>query len=152
MAIETIVAAVGRGADDDERMDRFAQAIDDIATPTDAEVYLLHVFDPEEVEELKERMDVSRSGDPPLDTLARRDSAARAVGGRLEERRVGHEIKGAKGENVGARVIEFSDDVGADLIIVGGRKRTPAGKVVFGSTAQSVMLNANCPVTFVRHA
>ena len=45
---------------------------------------------------------------------------------------------------------EAGADVAADLVIVGGRRRSPTGKAVFGSTAQEVMLEAPCPVMFVR--
>ena len=51
----------------------------------------------------------------------------------------------------GQRVVEHARESGADLISVAGRKRSPAGKAVFGSVSQSVMLNAEvstlyCPV------
>lgn len=43
-------------------------------------------------------------------------------------------------------VIEVAADVGADLICVGGRKRTPAGKVLFGSVSQQILFKSNRPV------
>lgn len=43
-------------------------------------------------------------------------------------------------------VIEVAVDVGADLICVGGRKRTPAGQVLFGSVSQQIILKTNQPV------
>jgi nucleotide-binding universal stress UspA family protein len=47
-------------------------------------------------------------------------------------------------------VVDIAEGYEADMIIVGGRKRSPAGKAVFGSVAQAVMLSAPGPVTFVR--
>lgn len=34
----------------------------------------------------------------------------------------------------------------ADLLVVAGRKRSPAGKVLFGSVTQNVILDLDCPV------
>lgn len=44
------------------------------------------------------------------------------------------------------RVVDYSNEQEARYIVVAGRKRSPAGKLVFGSVAQSILLNAECPV------
>lgn len=48
-----------------------------------------------------------------------------------------------------SRILEEAENVDADYIIIGSRKRTPIGKVMLGSVAQLVLLNADTPVVTV---
>lgn len=47
----------------------------------------------------------------------------------------------------GPGIVDAADELGADQVVMCGRKRTPVGKVLLGSVAQSVLLNASVPVT-----
>lgn len=47
-------------------------------------------------------------------------------------------------------LIEVADQVGATLIVIGLRRRTPIGKLVLGSNAQRILLEADCPVLSVK--
>ncbi|RQH02588.1 universal stress protein [Natrarchaeobius oligotrophus] len=44
------------------------------------------------------------------------------------------------------RVVDYADEHDARYVVVAGRKRSPAGKMIFGSVAQTVLLTADCPV------
>jgi len=50
----------------------------------------------------------------------------------------------------GRELVQFAEQNKADEIIIGIRKRSKVGKLVFGSTAQYVVLNAPCPVVSVK--
>lgn len=52
--------------------------------------------------------------------------------------------------DVAEAVVSAADEVGADLLVVGVRRRTPVGKLLLGSVAQRVILDAHCPVVAVK--
>ncbi len=55
-----------------------------------------------------------------------------------------------RGMHPGEDIVEFAKKNEADEIIIGVRRRSKVGKLVFGSTAQYVILNAHCPVVTVK--
>ena len=47
------------------------------------------------------------------------------------------------------QVLEYCREVDAEYVVVSTRKRSPVGKVLFGSVTQSLLLNADRPVVTV---
>jgi len=46
-------------------------------------------------------------------------------------------------------ILGVAEEIGADLLVIGLRKRTAVGKLITGSTAQAVLLNSPVPVICV---
>jgi nucleotide-binding universal stress UspA family protein len=55
-----------------------------------------------------------------------------------------------RGLSAGEDVLQFAEEIGADEIIVGIWKKSRVGKLLFGSTAQDVILKAGCPVLSIK--
>ncbi|MCA1780998.1 MAG: universal stress protein [Dermatophilaceae bacterium] len=49
-------------------------------------------------------------------------------------------------------LVEVAGELGATLIVIGLRRRSPIGKLVLGSNAQRILLEADCPVLSVKAA
>jgi nucleotide-binding universal stress UspA family protein len=47
-------------------------------------------------------------------------------------------------------LLTLVDTLGADLLVIGARRRSPVGKALLGSVAQTVILDANLPVLVVK--
>ena len=54
------------------------------------------------------------------------------------------------GEDLGDALLRLVDAVGADLLVIGARRRSPVGKALLGSVTQTVILEANLPVLVVK--
>lgn len=147
MALETILLAVGPG--DADRTERLADAVVEVAAPTGATVVLAHVFTDEEYDEVLDHLDSDPMGETTPDEVAGRHATIRELARAFDEAGVDYAVRGRVGPH-GESIVDLAEEVDADRVVVGGRKRSPTGKAVFGSTAQTVMLNAPCPVTFVR--
>ena len=144
MAIETMLVAVGPR--DHERVERLAEETLDIAGPTGARVVLARVFSQEGYEETLEALHFD---DPTTDDVAGRDAAIRDLEEVLDGADVEWEVRGRVGDP-GEAVVEMAEAAGADVVVVGGRNRSPTGKAVFGSVGQTILLSSPCPVLYVR--
>lgn len=143
MSVDTISVAV---TESDDRT-ALIEAVRDVAVPTGATVVLARVYTESEFEDTLAELDFD--GQPAPDDVARRSESVRELVTALEAVDVPHEVRGAVGE-VGSEFVSLADAADTDLVFIQGRSRSPTGKALFGSTAQTVLLNATCPVTFVQ--
>jgi|SRR4051794_19954688 nucleotide-binding universal stress UspA family protein len=71
----------------------------------------------------------------------------------LQEAGVEHEVRQlVRGLDPAEDLINVAQEVGADLIVIGLRRRSPVGKLILGSNAQRILLDAPCPVLAVKGA
>jgi nucleotide-binding universal stress UspA family protein len=55
-----------------------------------------------------------------------------------------------RGMSPGEDVVAFAKEQAVDSIIIGVQRRSKVGKILFGSNAQYIILNAHCPVTTIK--
>jgi nucleotide-binding universal stress UspA family protein len=55
-----------------------------------------------------------------------------------------------RGLDIGEDIIKIAEEKQAEEIIIGIQRKSKVGKLLFGSTAQYIIMNAACPVVTVR--
>ena len=144
--MNTVLLAIG--SEDESRLEELAETAASVVDP-DGRVVLLHVFDREAYDTIETQLNIDPDSEVTPDDVSQRSWIVSDVAERLERAGVDYEIRGALGETA-ETILGESERLDADLVVVGGRTRSATGKALFGSTAQRVLLEADCPVTFVK--
>jgi nucleotide-binding universal stress UspA family protein len=86
-----------------------------------------------------------------LEDARRQESELDDVRDQLNRDGIDNEVRQmVRGLDPAEDLIAVAEEVGADLIVIGLRPRTPVGKLILGSNAQRVLLEATCPVLAVK--
>jgi nucleotide-binding universal stress UspA family protein len=94
------------------------------------------------------------AGSPDAQSTVYRDSIAEEIGKAIAS--TGdvdwslHLRQAASDAEVNDALLGLIRSVDADVVVVGARRRSPIGKALLGSTAQSVVLGADSPVLVVK--
>ncbi|MDR9380692.1 MAG: universal stress protein [Natronomonas sp.] len=132
-----ILAAV----DGDTAHDGVATVGADLAAAYDDELVLLSVMTEAEFDE-RWREDDQFNAETATEAATAR---ARTVRSRTLDEDSEATARGRVGEPA-EEIIAEADRLDARYVVVGGRKRSPTGKALFGSTTQEVLLSADRPV------
>jgi len=141
---------VAIGPNDRDHVEDVVSTVEAVAKPTAAKVYLLHAFSRDEYENLMEQMELKEASEGiQPDELASRHESVRAPASRLEDQGIEYKILGTIGEPA-SEVVTRARELDIDMLFIGGKSQSPAGKAIFGDDAQQILLNAECPVTYIR--
>ena len=116
----------------------------DLADAYDTELVVLHVLPTDSFEATRERVTEAYFVDDGAADAA--DVAREIATSTLDDAEV--DARGRVGDPA-AEILDLASSVDPAYLVLGGRKRSPVGKALFGSVTQSVLLEATQPVVTV---
>ncbi|PZF79251.1 universal stress protein [Jiangella anatolica] len=85
------------------------------------------------------------------DDAVRADAELATVSQQLKDAGIEAEVRQlVRGMDVAEDLIAVAEENTADFIVIGLRRRSPVGKLILGSNAQRILLDAPCPVLAVK--
>lgn len=117
--------------EDDDQAIVQANAVSDLPGQDELRVTAYHCFDDEN----------------PSGASATQVAGVKRVVEHFEDTPVEVNVEESSGD-ASTEIVETAQELDVDAICVGGRRRTPAGKALFGSVSQAVLLTAETPVIF----
>ena len=90
------------------------------------------------------------SGEAYVDSRFARSGQVHDVEERLRESGVPFELRQPVGVDAATELLDAMDAADAELLVIGIRHRSPVGKLLLGSAAQQILLEASMPVIAVK--
>ena len=85
--------------------------------------------------------------------MALTNEQVQAINDRLHAAGIEHDVRGLiRGNDPADDLVAIAEEASAEMIVIGLRRRTPVGKLIMGSNAQRILLDASCPVLAVKRA
>ncbi len=79
------------------------------------------------------------------------EAEADALRDRLDEEDIPYEVRQLRrSDDIAEDLVATAAEVEAELLVIGLRRRSPVGKLILGSNAQRILLDAGCPVLAVK--
>lgn len=126
-----------------------ADVVADVEDNDETVVTVLYAFDEPDRRSTAENLDLDPST-TDVDELAARKSGVSAAVNTLSSSGFDHRVRGyTYDDNPADAILRGSTAEDVDRIYMYSRKRSPAGKAVFGSSLQRVILNSTVPVVVV---
>lgn len=137
-----VVAAVDRS----DRAERVVREAATLAEALEEPLKVVHVLSRSEFIDLEQTAYDDEGAALPMEEV--KEYAAGFADDAASGLSVEYDAVGLMG-GVSEEVVDYAERNDARYIVVGPRKRSPTGKAIFGSTAQAILLNADCPVVTV---
>lgn len=93
-----------------------------------------------------------REGQSDAEWVRKTESDFATARERLDTAGIPYEIRRHTDDGHGAaeELVAIAEEVGAELMVIGVRRRSPVGKLILGTQAQRILLDAPCPVLAVK--
>lgn len=117
-----------------------------LADAFDEELHVLHVLPQSEFADM-EQEEVKRTGQPGGRKSGKETAAE--IAAELAELTIEEFTPVGLIGDPSTQIVHYAEENDVHYIVLGGRKRSPIGKAVFGSTTQSVLMNTNQKVVTI---
>lgn len=131
--------------------DKVIEVAADLADAYDDELHILHVIDEDESDSLPldsgaytYKANISENENP----IDHAKEIAREITNKSLPSSTAVSSRGRIGEPK-EEIVQEANSMQPRYLVIGGRQRTPVGKMLFGSTTQSVLLHVDQPVVTV---
>lgn len=121
-----------------------------VAKP-EGQAALARAIEEAKLRDLKVVVVSARHPDSTEDAVAQVDADLAAAREQLDTAAVDCEVRRPDAWSSAAdAVVETAAELDAELLVIGVRRRSPVGKLILGTQAQRILLDAPCPVLAVK--